>query len=91
MEYEADGKTYPYLSGGFSDSDIEFMRDGSIVWFMRSNWYAHTGEEWSPMYYARSTDNGKTWTKPEKFSELGTLPRLCRLKNGITLVCYARP
>lgn len=91
MEYEADGKTYPYLSGRFSDSDIEFMRDGSIVWFMRSNWYAHTGEEWSPMYYARSTDNGKTWTKPEKFSELGTLPRLCRLKNGITLVCYARP
>jgi len=91
MEYEADGKAYPYLSGGYSDSDFEFMPDGSIVWFFRSNWFCSTGREWDPMYMARSTDQGITWTKPVRFSDVGTLPRLCTTKKGATLVCYARP
>ena len=91
MEYEADGKKYPYQSGGFSDSDFEFMPDGSIVWFLRSTWAAYTGKEWGPMYYSRSTDSGYTWTKPKVFSEVGILPRLCTLKCGVTLLCYARP
>ena len=91
MEYEADNKTYPYASGGFSDSDFAFMPDGSMVWFMRSNWYGSTGEEWSPMYFSRSEDMGRTWTKPKVFSDIGTLPRLCSLKCGVTLVIYARP
>jgi hypothetical protein len=91
MEYEANGHEYPYLSGGFSDSDFEFMNDGSIVWFFRSNWFANTGEEWSPMYMSRSTDMGHTWLKPVRFAELGTLPRLCKLECGVTLLCYARP
>ncbi len=91
MEYEADGNYYPYLSGGFSDSDFEFMPDGSMVWFFRSNWYGNTGHEWSPIYMSRSTDMGKTWSKPENFADLGTLPRLCKLECGVVLLCYARP
>ncbi len=91
MEYPADGKEYPYKSGGFSDSDFEFMPDGSIVWFMRSTWMMFTGEEWAPMYYSRSTDGGYTWSKPVKFAPVGILPRLCTLGNGVTLLCYARP
>ena len=91
MEYEANGREYPYLSGGFSDSDFEFMPDGSMVWFFRSNWYCSTGREWAPMYMARSTDCGGTWSKPVKFAEMGILPRLCRLDCGVTLLCYARP
>lgn len=91
MEYPADGKKYPYLSGGFSDSDIEFMPDGSIVWFFRSAWYGSTTWEWAPMYMSRSTDMGKTWSEPEKFAFTGILPRLCRLGCGTTLICYARP
>ena len=91
MEYPADGDKYPYLSGGFSDSDFEWMPDGSMVWFFRSNWFASTGEEWSPMYWSRSTDMGKSWTRPDKFSDLGTLPRLVNLPCGTTLICYARP
>ena len=92
LEYPADGsEEYPYSSGGFSDSDIAFMEDGSMVWFMRSNWYGTTGEEWSPMYWTRSTDGGKTWDKPEKFSFCGTLPRLVSLECGATLLVYARP
>lgn len=91
MEYPADGVEFPYQSGGFSDSDFEFMDDGSIIWFMRSAWMASTGYEWAPMYWSRSFDGGKTWTKPEKFSDIGILPRLCKLECGVTLLCYARP
>ena len=34
---------------------------------------------------------GKSWSRPEKFSDLGTLPRLVNLPCGTTLICYARP
>lgn len=91
MEYQADGRRYPYQSGGFSDSDIAFMDDGSLIWFMRSAWMGSTGIEWAPMYWARSLDGGKTWTRPEVFAKTGILPRLCKLECGATLLCYARP
>mgnify|MGYP004455772881 FL=1 len=91
MEYPADGGEFPYDSGGFSDSDFEFMPDGSIVWFMRTQWFNYTGWEWSPMYFSRSTDGGKTWSKPEKFADVGVLPRLAKLECGVAVLCYARP
>lgn len=92
MEYPADGSAeYPYLSGGFSDNDFEFMPDGSIVWFLRSAWFARTGYEWSPMYMSRSVDMGKTWSKPVPFAPTGIFPSMCKLTNGTTLLCYARP
>lgn len=91
MEYPADGNKYPYLSGGFSDNQIAFFDDGSMCWFMRSAWYGSTGLEWAPMYSSRSTDLGKTWSKPEEFSFTGIFPSLCRLDCGVTLLCFARP
>lgn len=91
MEYKADGYKYPYLSGGFSDSDFEFFDDGSMIWFLRSTWMGSTGFEWAPMYFSRSYDGGKSWSDPEIFSDCGVLPRLCRLECGVTLLCYARP
>lgn len=91
IEYPADGKDFPYKAGGFSDSDIAFMPDGSIVWFMRSAWACATCQNWDPMYMVRSTDMGKTWSKPEPFAETGVLPRLVTLPCGVTVLCYARP
>ena len=91
MEYPADGKKYPYQSVGFIDSYIAFMPDGSIIWFFRSAWFNLTGHEVAPMYFSRSTDQGFTWSEPEIFAPLGILPRLCRLGNGKTMLCYARP
>ncbi|MBO5644803.1 MAG: exo-alpha-sialidase, partial [Lentisphaeria bacterium] len=76
MEYPADGDEYPYLSGGFSDSDFEFMPDVSMVWFFRSAWYGSTTWEWAPMYMSRSNDMGRTWSKPAVFAHTGILPRL---------------
>lgn len=91
MEYPADGNEYPYLSGGFSDNDFEFMDDGSVIWFFRSTWFGSTGWEWAPMYFSRSVDGGATWSKPQVFSPMGVFPSLCKLKCGTTLLCYARP
>lgn len=91
IEYPADGKNFPYKAGGFSDSDIAFMPDGSIVWFIRSAWACATCQNWDPMYMLRSTDMGKTWSKPEVFAQSGVLPRLVSLPCGVTLLCYARP
>lgn len=92
MSYPADGTSeFPYLSGGFSDNDFEFMPDGSIVWFMRTAWFGRTGYEWSPMYFSRSTDGGKTFSKPKKFADTGIYPSLCTLTDGTKLLCYARP
>lgn len=91
MEYEADGHEFPYQSGGFSDSDIEFMDDGSMVWFFRSAWAMYTGREWDPMYMSRSVDGGRTWSKPVKFADTGIYPRMCKLDCGTVLLCYARP
>ena len=92
MEYPADGtREYPYASGGFSDSDIAFFPDGSMVWFFRSNWYGTTGQEWSPMYWSRSEDEGKSWSKPVVFSFCGTLPRVATLECGTSIVVYGRP
>jgi len=91
MEYPADGKKYPYLSGGFSDNEIAFFDDGSICWFFRSAWYGSTGREWAPMYMSRSIDMGKNWSEPEEFSFTGIYPSLCKLECGVTLLCFARP
>ncbi len=91
MEYEADGHEYPYQSGGFSDSDFEFMEDGSIIWFFRTAWAMYTGREWDPMYMSRSEDMGKTWSKPIKFAHTGIFPRMCKLGCGTVILCYARP
>lgn len=91
FEYEADGREYPYQSGGFVECDFEFMPDNSLVVFLRSTWAATTGIEWGPMYMSRSGDNGVTWSKPARFSDVGILPRLCKLDCGATLLSYARP
>lgn len=92
MEYPADGSPeYPYLSGGFSDNDFEFLDDGSMIWIFRSAWFGRTGYEWAPMYISRSEDMGKSWSKPTLFTPTGMFPSICKLECGVTLVCYARP
>jgi hypothetical protein len=58
------------------------MPDGSVFCLMRTD---------GPLYWARSTDNGKTWTPPAVFDDLGVWPQMLTLKNGVTLAIYGRP
>lgn len=79
-----------FFAPNFNEAAIEFMDDGSIIILMRTT-DAYYGREWNPMYFARSTDGGKTFSKPVKFSEFGVLPRLVKLNCGVTLAAYGRP
>ena len=44
-----------------------------------------------PSYFARSTDHGKTWSKPAIFDQVGVLPQLLPFRCGVTLASYGRP
>lgn len=72
---------------GFTEPTVCFMPDGSVLCLLRTT----DGNGVGPMYWARSTDNGRTWTKPAVFDDLGVWPQMLTLKNGVTLVVYGRP
>ena len=95
-----NGRTWNYLSeiltdpalrtektaggfDGFCEPYMERMPDGSFLILIRlgSN---------VPSYYARSTDHGKTWSKPEIFDKVGVYPQLLTLGCGVTLASYGR-
>lgn len=69
---------------GFCEPHIAKMPDGSFVMLIR------TGSR-HPSYITRSTDNIKTWSKPEIFDDIGVLPQIQPLKCGVTLSSYGRP
>lgn len=79
------------FADGFNESDIEFLSDGSIICLMRTNNVYNGGPEWGPMYIAKSTDGGKTFSRPEKFGDFGVLPNLVKLNCGVVLAAYGRP
>lgn len=71
---------------GFTEPGVNFMADGSIVCLLRTHDFHGRG----PLYQSRSTDNGRTWSKPTVFDDLGVWPQLLTLKNGVTLASYGR-
>ena len=40
---------------------------------------------------ARSTDNGLTWSEPEKVASSSVTPHLVKLENGVVALVYGRP
>ena len=72
---------------GFTEPNIAFLPDGSIFCLIRTT----DGHGVAPLYSARSTDNGHTWSKPVLFDDLGVWPALLTLKSGVTIASYGRP
>jgi len=72
---------------GFTEPAFEVMPDGSFLAIMRTT----DGIGQGPMYSSRSTDIGKTWSRPEVMAPSGVLPRLLQLENGITVLASGRP
>ncbi len=75
------------VRAGFTEPCVHFLPDGSVICFLRTT----DGNGVGPMYWARSTDNGRTWSKPAVFDDLGVWPQALTLGNGVTLVAYGRP
>lgn len=79
-----------YICAGYCEPDFEFAPDGSMVMLLRTTDVFKGDKEWAPSYITRSTDDGKTWSKPVRFDDIGILPGLCRV-GGVTLAIYGRP
>jgi len=89
IPYAPDAAADPKAAtrNGFTEPTVCFLPDGSVLCLMRTT----DGGGPGPLYFARSTDNGKTWSQPAVFDDLGVWPQLLRLKNGVTLAVYGRP
>ena len=71
---------------GYTEPRVTVLCDGSLLAVIRTE-CAKTG----PMYVTRSTDQGKTWDKPEELWPFGVLPQLLTLENGVTVLAFGRP
>lgn len=72
---------------GFTEPALELLPDGTLLAILRTT----DGNGTGPMYRSRSTDQGRTWSKPEAFTETGVLPRLLQLANGVLVLSSGRP
>ena len=72
---------------GFSENNLAFPADGSLICFLRTT----DGNGIGPMYATRSTDGGATWSRPHQFDDLGVWPAVVELGCGATLIAYGRP
>src|SRR5690606_32999992 len=72
---------------GWTEPASEILQDGSYLSVIRTT----DGLGSSPMYYSRSTDQGKSWNKPTAFTKAGVLPKLKQLDNGALVLASGRP
>ncbi len=73
------------FSEGFCEPTLNVMPDGSIMILMRS------GGDGKPCYWARSTNNCKSWSLMRKFDDIGVLPQMVTLNCGVSIATYGRP
>ncbi|MCX6992316.1 MAG: sialidase family protein [Kiritimatiellaeota bacterium] len=91
------GKTWKYLTTvaydpaigmeSFCEPALLQLPNKDILCFMRTG----GGNKHTPLYLSRSTDEGKTWSKPVPIADRGVYPNVVRAKNGILAVIYGRP
>lgn len=80
----------PFAPGerdGFTEPAFTRLRDGSLYCVLRTT----DGNGVGPMYRTRSTDGGRTWSKPAVMAPNGVMPRLLRLGNGMLVLSSGRP
>ncbi len=63
------------------------LKDGSLFVALRTT----DGHGVGPMYFARSSDLGRTWSKAKPFTPTGVMPRLLLLGNGTLVMSSGRP
>ena len=87
--YDIDTKydSLAYKRMGFTEPAFDIMPDGSFLTISRTT----DGIGMGPMFTSRSTDQGKTWSRPVAMAPSGVLPRLITLENGVTVLSSGRP
>lgn len=79
---------------GFRESDLTIAPNGDLICVMRSggrNPKMGVNLFPTPLYCARSSDGGKTWTLPEQIADRGVCPYVVTMGNGIIVCTYSRP
>src|SRR5437764_119075 len=66
----------------FCEPALARLPGGELLCIMR------TGYTDDPMYTCRSTDDGRTWSKPVSTGKRGVDPRLLMLRNGLIACAY---
>ncbi len=72
---------------GFTEPALTQLADGTLYAALRTT----DGSGILPMYESRSSDLGKTWSKPTVIASNGVMPRLLRLDNGVLVLSSGRP
>lgn len=75
------------ISDGFTEPAFSILRNGTFVCVMRSS----NGLGNRPLYLSRSTDKGKTWSKPKAITKSGVMPKLIQLDGGGLVLSTGRP
>lgn len=92
-----DGETWEYYSTiasgpigqeGCCEPDLLQLPSGDIIALMRTG--GGRGR-YTPLHECRSTDHGKTWSKPRPVADRGVFPNMCRMDNGVIVATYGRP
>ena len=72
---------------GFTEPALEVLPNGELLGVLRTT----DGNGVGAMYSVRSTDQGRTWSRPVAFTKTGVLPRLLQLANGVLVLSSGRP
>lgn len=88
IPYQPDLAADPHWDGrdGFSEPELQEMPDGSLLCLLRTD----DGNGTGPMYWARSEDQGVTWSRPAVFDDRGVWAQMLTLESGVTLASYGR-
>ncbi|MFC1451733.1 hypothetical protein ACFLSJ_00125 [Verrucomicrobiota bacterium] len=71
----------------FGEPYMEILHDGSFYCVVRTT----DGLGVGPLYAARSTDMGRTWSKPVAIAPNGVEPQLLKLANNTLILSAGRP
>ncbi|MFM8335628.1 MAG: sialidase family protein [Opitutaceae bacterium] len=90
IAYDPDQEADPQARArtqGFTEPASLLLPDGTLLAMLRTT----DGLGVGPLYSSRSSDLGKTWSKPVVVNPSGVMPRLLRLGNGVLVLSYGRP
>lgn len=69
---------------GMGEPGLTELANGDLLMVLRN------GEWGKPIFQTRSTDGGRTWTKPQKLPATGVWPTPCLLSNGMLVIAVGR-
>ena len=90
----SDVCSLPVISQGFCEPDVIRLADGHLLAVMRTGGDPTPEggfDRYTPLFQARSKDNGLTWYERKPICTYGVMPRLLRMSDGTLICASGRP